>query len=272
MEFFTHRKIHPRVTQIIDRDVYMFLIEGDEKTVLVDTGYGTGDLKEYVSRLTDRIPAVLLTHNHIDHAGGIGWFEDVYLNEKDREGNFGNLPPEKRFERLSGRKGFDGIPLSAYAPQFAGELKPLREGDCFDLGGLTVRVIEVPGHSFGSVMFLLAEERIIIYGDACGRRLGLLSPGHPVSGYLEALEHLKQYDGTYDVIWRSHNELECPLEVLDDVIACCKDILAGKDDRFEVLRHGRKCFAAKACDLNDRYEKRLDGKTGNIYYIPENAR
>ncbi len=44
---------------------------------------------------------------------------------------------------------------------------------------------------------------------------GLLSPGHYVSDYLKALENLKQFDGTYDAFWLSHNELVCPLEVLD---------------------------------------------------------
>ncbi len=267
---YTHGRIHPRVIRIIDHDVYMFLIEGDEKTVLIDTGYGAGNIREYLGTLTDRDVTVLLTHSHGDHAGGAGLFSRIYLNERDRE-SLDGLSPENRYRRYAGRKGFESIPLCAYAPKFTGEVLPLNDGDLFDLGGVTLQVIEVPGHSFGSVMFLMKEERIMIYGDACGRRLGLLSPGHYVSDYLKALEHLKEFDGTYDTIWRSHNELECPLEVLDDVIGCCRDILDGTDDRFEVMRHGRKCYAAKACDLNDRYEKRLDGKTGNVYYIPENA-
>ena len=271
MNSFTHRRIHPSVIQIIDHDVYMFLIEGTEKSVLIDTGYGIGNIREYVRTLTDRKVTVLLTHNHSDHSGGIGWFENVYLNRRDWKGCFGCQTIEKRYERLSRKKDFADIPKEDYAPQFQGALQELSEGDEFDLGGITLKVIEVPGHSFGSVMFLLKEERIIIYGDACGRRLGLLSPGHYVSDYLKALEHLKEYDGTYDLIWRSHNELECPLDVLDDDIECCREILNGTDDHFEVLRHGRKCFAAKAVDLTDKYEKRLDGKTGNIYYIPENA-
>ena len=86
------------------------------------------------------------------------------------------------------------------------------------------------------------------------------------------MANLKQFDGTYDVIWRSHNELVCPLEVLDDCIACCKDILNHTDDHVSVLRHGRPVFAAKDIDRSDRYEKRLDGRVGNIYYVDENAR
>ena len=272
MEYFTERQIHPRVRQIIDHDVYMFLIEGDKEAALIDTGYGIDNIREYISQFTDKPIKVLLTHNHGDHASGSGWFDTVYLNDKDLPGFWNNNHREKRYERMHTHEGFEQYSLEDYAPDFTGTILPLNQGDVIDLGRITLEVIEVPGHSFGSVMFLMREERIIIYGDACGRRLGLLSPGHYVSDYLKALENLKQFDGTYDVIWRSHNELVCPLEVLDDCIECCREILNHTDDHVPVLRHGRPVFAAKDIDRSDRYEKRLDGRTGNIYYVDENAR
>lgn len=49
----------------------MFLLEGDEKALLIDTGTGVFDIPELVRQLTNKPVMVALTHGHIDHAGGM---------------------------------------------------------------------------------------------------------------------------------------------------------------------------------------------------------
>ena len=64
------------ITRIIDTDVYLYLLEGQRKACLIDTGHGNGDnLKKVVETLTDKPVFVILTHNHEDHIGGSGWFK-----------------------------------------------------------------------------------------------------------------------------------------------------------------------------------------------------
>ena len=138
------------------------------------------------------------------------------------------------------------------------------DGQKFDLGNVTLKVIEVPGHTAGSVAVLIEERRICIYGDAVGRRVGLASDWScTVSEYLEGLMNLKKYDGQYDRVLRNHNVLECPLDMLDHVIECCEDILNNADDKCPVLRGGKWVLAARNVDEN---QQRLDGKQGNIFY------
>ena len=69
------------------RLVNAFLIEGEEKAALVDTGCGIGDLAGEVRALTNKPLIILLTHTHFDHDGGVFEFPGVpvYVNPLDGE-------------------------------------------------------------------------------------------------------------------------------------------------------------------------------------------
>ena len=69
------------------RLVNAFLIEGEEKAALVDTGCGIGDLAGEVRALTDKPLIILLTHTHFDHDGGVFEFPGVpvYVNPLDAQ-------------------------------------------------------------------------------------------------------------------------------------------------------------------------------------------
>ena len=60
---------------------FMFLIVGEEKAMLIDTGYGEGNLREIVEGITDKPVMVVDTHGHFDHTGGNAWWTDVWMAE-----------------------------------------------------------------------------------------------------------------------------------------------------------------------------------------------
>ena len=59
--------------------VYMYLLEGEKKAALIDTGMGRIPLEKIVRSLTNKPIFVILTHGHFDYIGGSAAFEKVCL-------------------------------------------------------------------------------------------------------------------------------------------------------------------------------------------------
>ncbi len=83
-------------------ETHCYLLCGQDKAVLIDTGLGVSDLKRVVDRLTALPVAVLTTHVHGDHIGGHRFFDRfaVHEAEKDRISGSFPLPLEEVKEQL----------------------------------------------------------------------------------------------------------------------------------------------------------------------------
>ena len=265
--YFKTEKISPRVTRIFAFNTeLMYLVEGDDRAALLDTGSGFGSLRACVEALTDKPVTVLLTHGHTDHALGAAEFEEVYMNPLDEavyakhsampyRAHSGAMWPD--FAKLCPDQIIPAMPFS--------DMRPLHEGDTFDLGGETVECFACPGHTPGTLVFLLREERMLLSGDACNDRTFLFDEfTSSVEDYRKALVVLDaQTAGRYDRVLLSHGDGEGVPDMLRRVIEVCDDILAGRSDAqpFEFL--GDCALLAKACGPDG---KRLDGGRGNIVY------
>lgn len=60
-----------------------YLIVGEKKAALIDTGLDAEDLRAYTATLTDKPIVVLHTHGHIDHIGNDQQFEEIMLHPQD---------------------------------------------------------------------------------------------------------------------------------------------------------------------------------------------
>lgn len=167
-------------------NVFCELLVGQERALLIDTGYGFRDLKGFIRSITDKPLTVVNTHGHCDHTGGNDQFsdEEIYISREDMDlmqrhntaafreksarlaeqtldyatGKFCNILPEN----------FD---VSAYAGQEdfysdASHFRMLEDGMVFDLGGKTMRAIATPGHTRGGISFLYEEVNWLYAGDA----------------------------------------------------------------------------------------------------------
>ena len=268
---FISERITDQVIRITDPlGVFTYLVIGDEKAALIDTGYGFGDLKGYVESLTDKPLVVILTHGHVDHANGCAPFSEVYMSYKDlpvyaKHSSQEFLRPFKENSELK------DLPY----PEVRKEFKELKDKQIFDLGNYQLEAVSVPGHTPGMTMILFKKDRMMLFGDGCGPGTILLEDwSSKVKDYKQSLLNLKQYDGKYDRIIRNHGTGESKLELLPNVTELCDLILEGKDDH-ELVKDSHmieteeyRSYNAKKKDKNGN---RADGKEGNITYREDKA-
>ncbi len=276
MKYFSHEKLSEHLIRIADGGgVCCYLVVGAKRACLLDTCNGVGNIREYAEALTDKPIFVILTHGHRDHIGGAALFDEVYLNPVDLPVLAQNVDMDYRVAQ-SNRVFHPEKPLQAadLIPSITKPTLPVRDGDVFDLGGITIRMIAAPGHTPGILCPLLVEERTIIFGDACGVAVFLFKAfSSTVTEYRESLCNLKRYESQYDRIYRNHGTFGSPKELLDNVIDVCDDILAGTDDHIPFqapVPSVGPVYMAKA--VLPGTQTRVDGKEGNILYTESKIR
>lgn len=224
----------------------IFLFLGKERALLLDTGTGIGDLKGLVESITSLPYDVVLTHGHMDHVGGCGWFPEVYINEKELALNPFDVSVDER-------KWYANVIMTREHKNYNYDVdrdirvwpakplvKPLYDGQQFDLGGRVLTFYECPGHCPGEMVMIDPQTRILFSGDAVNNNLLFKKkPGEP--GFVSVedggkyLERIWEMRDRYDHVMNSHHDfrgLGAPLcdSVMPNAIKCCKDLADGTAD------------------------------------------
>jgi glyoxylase-like metal-dependent hydrolase (beta-lactamase superfamily II) len=268
MGFYTHKKITDSTTCIVDgTGVHCFLVEGTKKAMLLDTANGVKGLKEYVEQLTSLPVEVLLTHGHCDHAGGASAFDTVYLSKADWElvSCHASMESKMGYVKFCGGEAGAGMTEDDLVGEKTTPYLDVQDGQTFDLGGITLEAVAVPGHTQGMTCVLNREERSILFGDACNTAVFLWADeATDVATYKKSLERLKTYEDRYDTVYLSHAMITIEKDVLETVMDVCDDILNGtSDDQPYAFMDYEGIMLAKATDAA---MNRVDGKLGNIVY------
>ncbi len=144
------------VTEFIQNCTILWCTES-MKGAVVDPG---GDIDQIIKVAEENgvtIEKLLITHAHIDHAGGAGELAErlgvpIEGPHKDDDFWIQGLPKQSREY---------GFPLAqTFVPE-----RWLEDGDTVSVGNLTLDVIHCPGHTPGHVVFFNADQNLVIVGD-----------------------------------------------------------------------------------------------------------
>ncbi|MDD5190024.1 MAG: MBL fold metallo-hydrolase [Dehalococcoidales bacterium] len=175
-------QVTPNVYQITDRRANMFLLIGQKITVIDAAFRSSVPLVAQTLQESGRSPRdielVILTHNHLDHTGGIGELKKlaplkIAANKVDFDIRDGFIPmPGGVFTRTLFK-----LPLFSIMGRRMLLDKTMIDIELSDGQVLTenggLQVIFTPGHTPGSISLYAPEEKILFVGDALNKRYGL---------------------------------------------------------------------------------------------------
>lgn len=197
-------QIDEKTYRMEDRGVRFFLLEGTDSALLIDSGMSSPDAKQIAEGLT-KLPLKLLnTHADGDHVSGNGAFAEFYMHPKECDNYFKH-------------PGREGKPV------------PVAEGELLDLGGRPLKIIELPGHTPGSIAVLDVNARVLYGGDPIqDGNIFMFGEHRSMTLYLQSLSRLwKNYREEFDLVYPSHGSFPVSKDIIPQLIDAAKSVLAG---------------------------------------------
>ncbi len=221
-------------------EVISYLVLGNEKAALIDTGMGIGNIRDEVDRLTDLPVIVINTHSHFDHVGDNHRFEEVWVFDEDWEiSKIENGSPSEICVKYMEPGSYLNLP-KGFEPQVY-EILPskvtrrLRHLESIELGGRILTVHHTPGHSLGSICLLDSRDNLLFTGDTYYPGMIYIHlEGSNFDVFVKSMTYLVGLLDQVDLLCPAHNEAHAPKEQLVSVLEACETISAGQAE-FELL-------------------------------------
>jgi len=218
--WFSVTHVHPRIVAIAEflheERVVSYLLLGKTNAALIDSGMGYGDIATIVKQVTSLPTIVLLTHSHWDHIGAASAFSSVYL--------FDDLWEQQHFHTLC-----PNTPIHT-----------LHDGEVLSVGDMHARVVHTPGHTPGSVCYVVPALHVLFTGDTLypGPLYAHL-PESDVSLYKKSLVTLAHIVKTENIshVYPGHNSVYASTSLISDAQGCFRALAHGGLAVPDPIRH-----------------------------------
>lgn len=230
----------------------MFLIDGGDEALLIDTGLGIGNLQALIEDLVGDNIRVLLTHSHWDHIGAAHQFDEVFINGRERasdgtvslyvlEDDYDQRPQQFMTNWLEqGLPLPDGFDPQTYDIEPVDNVGTVEAGEELIVGDHRLELIPIPGHTPGQLAVLDRDIGVCFAAD-------VIEPGVEVYAhfedsdlavYRESIDRLLELrnQDAFDVLTIGHGDpiRGDDLSVLDEVEDALNAVAAGETS-FELI-------------------------------------
>ena len=200
--------------RIEDEGVRFFLLAGDKKALLIDSGMKIHNAKEIAQQLTSLPIELLNTHGDMDHVGSNGEFEKFYMSPAEASNYY-------------------------HVQKKTGYFIPVENGDILDLGNRKLEIIHIPGHTPGSIAVLDIDNRILYSGDTIQDGvIFMFGVQREFHAYMHSLKKLEKYRERFDKIYPSHGSIPVQPELIHELYERAGSILEGAVQGEAVEFHG----------------------------------
>lgn len=234
--------------------VMMYLVIGSERAALIDSGFGLTDtLRDIVEEITPLPVICLVAHGHPDHVGAAALFDKVCMSRRDEPLLPISLSAGRRLE--DAEHGGASEELLAHMREHMVmpeklEYEDIDGGAAVELGGKTLEVFAIPGHTAGSLAFYNRRDNYALTSDCfCSRTALVTLPPEKRAGISAYRDGLARFLGAINddtALFWGHGAAPLPLSIPRDMREACDEVLRGetKRDRPSVNRFTQRASAA----------------------------
>ena len=210
-------QINENTWRFEDGFVRFFLLVGEEKAVMIDSGVDCPDAVDIAKKLTDKPIMLLNTHGDGDHTSGTGGFKEIHIHPLD-------------YLSCGINTKYPGTSLAE-----------IKDGDVIELGNRPLLIIHIPGHTEGSIAVLDIHNRTLYSGDSVQNgHIYMFGKHRDTGAFGKSLDKLIEMKDKYDRIYASHGEYMLSADYAERIKAAWCEVRNGNAEYEVIDMHGNR--------------------------------